>query len=382
MSGGLGFEAGPLRLGVDGVLRPHRRRRNRHGSSRTQLPRRASCRTGRRRSDADAWPPAWRSGAAGLATSGWAGLGVKLGEGNGIGVPLRRHRDIGRGCRRRADRPRRDDALFPLGNPGTAARRRVRPLRRVGAAPGRCWSSTRATATGRASSRSAPPPRAAREGGRRDGGEARPPRSPPTVPPRNGCCGCRRHGRRRCSTTSGRWIRHTAAVGTVERSVFAVSDAVTTSSASLAASASSSGSSSAGPRWDRRLVVGHRPDSRLTRARQGGLPGLTATVSSRNRRPRRAYLVRNHTIRRITKEEAMEFMKRAGADLARTGHDRRPELGDRGPLRHQRRRGDPRVRHGLPMSCTSSSGSRPRGCCRDCSGSLRLSAHRAHPTGV
>jgi hypothetical protein len=80
VSGGLGFEAGPLRLGVDGALGI-----TVAGGTGWEFPDAETAarflRAGGRRMDADAWPPAWRSGDAGLATSGWAGLGVVVGEG-------------------------------------------------------------------------------------------------------------------------------------------------------------------------------------------------------------------------------------------------------------------------------------------------------------
>jgi hypothetical protein len=79
VSGGIGFEAGPLRLGADGALGftlaaasgwefPDAASAARFMSGETKAPR-----------------PAWRSGEGGLATSGWAGLGVKLGEKKPVG---------------------------------------------------------------------------------------------------------------------------------------------------------------------------------------------------------------------------------------------------------------------------------------------------------
>ena len=85
VSGGVGFTAGPLRLGADGRLgitlaagtgwefRDAAAAARflgdlEHGSAR----------------DYTRWPPAWRSGEAGLAAAGEAGLGVRLGGEDGV----------------------------------------------------------------------------------------------------------------------------------------------------------------------------------------------------------------------------------------------------------------------------------------------------------
>ena len=80
LSAGLGFEAGPLRLGADGTFGLTFAK-----GTAWELP---DAVTAARflaevedgaAFDHGRWPPAWRSGGAGLATSGWAGLGVELG---------------------------------------------------------------------------------------------------------------------------------------------------------------------------------------------------------------------------------------------------------------------------------------------------------------
>jgi hypothetical protein len=80
VSGGIGFEAGPLRFGADGAL----------GFSVAaargwEFPDEASA-ARFLAGETDGVRAAWRSGDAGLATSGWAGLGVGLGGDDRIGV--------------------------------------------------------------------------------------------------------------------------------------------------------------------------------------------------------------------------------------------------------------------------------------------------------
>jgi hypothetical protein len=86
VSSGLGFEAGPLRLGLDGTLAftvsegtawelPDAATAARFLS---EVEHRGAAFDFRR------WPPAWRSGDAGLAATGWAGLGAQLGAEDGF----------------------------------------------------------------------------------------------------------------------------------------------------------------------------------------------------------------------------------------------------------------------------------------------------------
>lgn len=89
VSGGLGLEAGPLRLGVDGTLGL-----TVAAGTAWELPDAATAarflsEVGRGAAfDSRRWPPAWRSGDAGLAASGWAGLGVDLGDDDGVSGSL------------------------------------------------------------------------------------------------------------------------------------------------------------------------------------------------------------------------------------------------------------------------------------------------------
>jgi hypothetical protein len=89
VSGGLGFQAGPLRLGVDGTLGFEVA-----AGTAWELPDAATAArflSEVRRGaafDSRRWPPAWRSGDAGLAASGWAGLGVELGGEGALSSPL------------------------------------------------------------------------------------------------------------------------------------------------------------------------------------------------------------------------------------------------------------------------------------------------------
>ena len=85
VSGGLGFEAGPLRLGLDGTLGF-----TVAAGTAWELPDAATAarflaevKRGAA-FDSRRWPPAWRSGDAGLAVSGWAGLGVELGADDAV----------------------------------------------------------------------------------------------------------------------------------------------------------------------------------------------------------------------------------------------------------------------------------------------------------
>ena len=83
VEGGLGFEGGAIRVGVDGILSMTVA----HGTA-WELPDAATAarffadlRSGE---DLGRWRPTWRSGDAGLATNGWAGLGVALGRGGSV----------------------------------------------------------------------------------------------------------------------------------------------------------------------------------------------------------------------------------------------------------------------------------------------------------
>lgn len=80
LSGGLGFEAGPLRLGAEGTFGL-----TVAAGTAWELPDAATAarflaevKRGAA-FDYRRWPPAWRSGDAGLAATGWAGLGLELG---------------------------------------------------------------------------------------------------------------------------------------------------------------------------------------------------------------------------------------------------------------------------------------------------------------
>ena len=156
-SGGLGLEAGPLKLGVEGEAGVKVA-----AGVGWEFPDAASA----RRFLAVAmeglspavrrWPVAWRSGEAALATSGWAGLGVlatgedgKAVGGPAAGIEVAAESAIGariaRGARRSTCARRRRGRARPARSPGCCT-----PAR-----PGRSWPSTRATAAARASSRSA-----------------------------------------------------------------------------------------------------------------------------------------------------------------------------------------------------------------------------------
>ncbi len=80
VSGGLGFEAGPVQVGADGTLGNTIAR-----ATGWEFPDAATLTRFLRGlnswDDHERWPPAWRSGEAGLAATGWAGLGVELGKG-------------------------------------------------------------------------------------------------------------------------------------------------------------------------------------------------------------------------------------------------------------------------------------------------------------
>ena len=97
-------------------------------------------------------------------------------------------------------------------------------------------------------------------------------------------------------------IRHTAAVGTVERSVYAVDD----DSIDLALAGrlgAELGIEGGRTKVDRRLVVGLGVDRRLARAPARGLPVVKKPPARRNRQRRRTYLVRLHTIRRTARRK-------------------------------------------------------------------------------
>ena len=89
VAGGLGFTVGPVRAGIDATAGLTVAR-----ATAWELPDEASVRRFlaeplvRHELGASRWRPAWRSGGLGLATSGWAGLGVQLGGDDSLGGSL------------------------------------------------------------------------------------------------------------------------------------------------------------------------------------------------------------------------------------------------------------------------------------------------------